>query len=149
MVRPEGDIMSTLQRRDPRRPLNDLFDWAENLPSLFTWPPAPMRAVRIEEFSEEGRYVVRAELPGLDPDNDIKVEVAKGILTIAATRQQAEHHAGHSEFHYGSLTRQVLLPDGADTDAVSARYNAGILEVAVPISTKPSDTRTVRIEHAD
>ena len=138
--------MTTLQRRDGRRQLADLFDWAEGLPNLFTMP---MRGVRIEEFTEEDKYVVRAELPGLDPAKDIKVEVANGMLTISATRQQEEHDGARSEFHYGTLTRRVLLPDGADEKAVVARYTAGILEVTVPISAKAAEARTITIEHTD
>ena len=140
--------MSMLQHRDNRRQLADLFDWAENLPSVFTWPAA-IRGVRIEEFAESDRYVVRAELPGLDPDKDIKVEVANGMLTIAASRQQEEHAGGRSEFHYGALTRRVTLPEGADETAVVAKYNAGILEVSVPISVKPAEGRTIAIERTE
>jgi len=140
--------MTTLQQRDPRHQLADLFDWAESLPSPFTWP-AMMRGVRIEAFSDDGKYVVRAELPGLDPAKDIKVEVANGVLTVAATRQQEEHDGAHSEFHYGTLTRRVMLPDGADESAVVAKYTAGILEVTVPISQKAVEARTVPVGHAE
>ncbi|WP_329000978.1 Hsp20/alpha crystallin family protein [Kribbella sp. NBC_00709] len=140
--------MTTLQHRDGRRQFADLLDWAEGLPSLFT-VPAVMRDVRIEEFTSDGRYVVRAELPGLDPAKDIKVEVANGILTVTATRQQEEHDGTHSEFHYGTLLRKVLLPEGADEKTVAAKYTAGILEVTVPISAKPAEARTIAIEHTD
>jgi len=138
--------MTTLQRRDGRRQLADLFDWAEGLPNLFTMP---MRGVRIEEFTEEDKYVVRAELPGLDPAKDIKVEVANGMLTISATRQQEEHDGARSEFHYGALTRRVVLPDGADEQAVVAKYTAGILEVTVPLSAKAAEARSITIDHTD
>jgi HSP20 family protein len=140
--------MTTLQHRDSRRQLAELFDWTEGLPSLFTMPAA-MRGVRIEEFTSDDKYVVRAELPGLDPAKDIKVEVANGMLTVTATRQQEEHDGARSEFHYGTLTRRVLLPDGADEQAVVAKYAAGILEVTVPISAKTAETRTITIEHTD
>jgi HSP20 family protein len=140
--------MTTLQHRDNRRQFADLFDWAEGLPSLFTMP-AMMRGVRIEEFSADDKYVVRAELPGLDPAKDVKVEVANGMLTIAATRQQEEHDGTRSEFHYGTFTRRVLLPDGADEKAVVAKYTAGILEVTVPITAKSAEARTITIEHTD
>lgn len=141
-------MVTTLQHRDSRRQFADLFDWAEGLPNLFTLP-ATMRGVRIEEFTDDDKYVVRAELPGLDPEKDIKVEVANGMLTISATRLQEEHDAARSEFHYGTLTRRVLLPDGADEKAVVAKYTAGILEVTVPISAKPAETRAITIEHTD
>jgi HSP20 family protein len=140
--------MTTLQHRDPRRQFADLFDWAEGLPSLFPMP-AMMRGVRIEEFSDDDKYVIRAELPGVDPAKDVKVEVANGMLTISATRQQEEHDGARSEFHYGTLTRRVLLPDGADEKAVVAKYTAGILEVTVPISAKAAEARTITIEHTD
>lgn len=141
-------MASTLQHRDNRRQWVDLFDWAEGLPSLFT-VPAAMRGVRIEEFTDADKYVVRAELPGLDPEKDVKVEVANGMMTITATRQQEEHDGARSEFHYGTLARRVLLPDGADEQAVVAKYTAGILEVTVPISAKPAEARTIPIEHTD
>lgn len=140
--------MTTMQHRDNRRQFADLFDWAEGMPNMFAWP-ATLRSVRIEAFSDDDKYVVRAELPGMDPDKDIKVEVANGILTIAATRQQEEHDGGHSEFRYGSLTRRVMLPDGADEGAVAAKYIAGILEVTVPISAKPEEARAITIEQTD
>jgi HSP20 family molecular chaperone IbpA len=141
-------MATALQHRDSRRQFTDLFDWAEGLPSLFT-VPATMRGVRIEEFADGDKYVVRAELPGLDPEKDIKVELANGMLTISATRQQEEHDGARSEFHYGTLTRRVLLPDGADEQAVVAKYAAGILEVTVPISAKAAEARTITIEHTD
>lgn len=140
--------MTTLQHRDSRRQLADLFDWAEGLPSLFTMP-AMMRDVRIEAFTDDGKYVVRAELPGLDPAKDIKVEVANGVLTVTATRLQEEHDGAHSEFRYGTLLRKVLLPEGADEKAVAAKYTAGILEVTVPVSAKSAETHTIAIEHTD
>ena len=138
--------MTTLEHKDNRRQFADLFDWADSLPSLFTWPAA-MRGVRIEEFADDNAYVVRAELPGLDPAKDIKVEVANGMMTITATRQQEEHDGARSEFHYGSLTRRVLLPDGADEAKVEAKYAAGILEVRVPITAMAAGARTIKIEH--
>lgn len=136
--------MTTLVRREVRHPLAELFDWTDSLPSMLAWPP--MRGVRIEEFIEDGRYVVKAELPGLDPAKDVKVEVANGLLTITATRERQEHDGARSEFHYGSLTRQVMLPDGADEAAIQATYDAGILEVSVPVTAKSAETRTVPIE---
>ena len=34
--------------------------------------------VPVEEVAEDNRYVIRAELPGLDPDEDIEVTVEAG-----------------------------------------------------------------------
>ncbi|GAA0927650.1 Hsp20/alpha crystallin family protein [Kribbella koreensis] len=136
--------MTTLERKDGRHQFADLFDWADSLPNMFSWPAA-IRGVRIEEYADGDRYVVKAELPGIDPEPDLKVEVANGILTIAATRRQEEHTGTRTEFHYGSLTRRIFLPEGADESAVTAQYDAGILEVSVPTTTRSVETRTVPI----
>ena len=45
--------------------------------------------LRTEEYQEGDTTVVRAELPGIDPDKDIEVTVAGGVLRIHARREQA------------------------------------------------------------
>ena len=59
---------------------------------------------------KEGVYEVRAELPGVDPTDDIEVTVRDGQLTIKAERTQTSESNGHSEFSYGSFVRTVALP---------------------------------------
>ena len=69
---------------------------------------------RLEESIRDDRYVIRAELPGLDPGNDIEVTVDGRILTIRAERRQQDKGPYRSEFRYGSLARAVRLPAGVD-----------------------------------
>jgi HSP20 family protein len=129
--------MATLERRSHAQ-FPDLFDWL-NAPWPARWPFGA-GAFRVEDYTQNGSYVVRAELPGLDPDKDIDIAVDAGILTIQAERRE-EHKAGHrSEFHYGSLVRSITLPPGADPDHIKASYDQGILEVSVPVAkqAKPS-----------
>lgn len=47
-------------------------------------------AIRIEDFRDNGNYVLRVELPGMDPDKDIKISVAGNDLSIAAERARGE-----------------------------------------------------------
>lgn len=93
--------------------------------------------IRVEEEHEDGAIVVRAELPGMDPDKDIDVTVTEGMLEITAHREQREETEEkgrvRSEFHYGSFLRRLSLPPGASDD-VSATYHDGILEVRVPVA---------------
>jgi HSP20 family protein len=123
--------MTTLTRRDPRRAL-DLFDWLEGPWSLFR--PVGAHPVRVEDYVQDGRYVVRAELPGLDPETDLEVTVSHGTLTIRAERHEESRSRLHSEFRYGSFTRSLPLPAGADDDSFEAVYDNGILEVSAVIS---------------
>jgi HSP20 family protein len=100
-------------------------------------------------MARDNRYVIRAELPGLDPEKDIEVTVEDRALTIHAERRQEDSGSYRSEFRYGSLTRLVRLPARADAKDVTARYDRGVLEVSVPLhEAKPEDKR-VPIENAD
>ena len=109
------DIMAKLPR--PQAPARframfpDLADWLE---APWTGPPPFMAAqtFRVEEVAQDNRYVIRAELPGLDPDEDIEVTVDGRNLTIQAERRQEDSGPSRSEFRYGSLTRLVRLPPG-------------------------------------
>ena len=126
----------------------DLADWLE---SPWTGPPPFLmgQVFRLEESIRDGRYVIRAELPGLDPDNDIEVSVEGRILTIRAERRQQDTGRYRSEFRYGSLERAVWLPAVVDPADVTARYDKGVLEVSVPVeAVKPEGTR-IPIEDAD
>ena len=73
--------------------------------------------MKVEEFVEDGTYVIRAEIPGIDPDKDVDITVADGILHLTATREERseeERPEGYrTEFHYGSLRRSIRLPEGA------------------------------------
>ncbi|MDQ2876374.1 MAG: Hsp20/alpha crystallin family protein [Actinomycetota bacterium] len=92
--------MATLERRQYLTRLPDLLDWTE-LPRAAMLPFAPGHAFRVEDYAEDGRYVVRAELPGLDPARDIEITADAGILRIRAERRE-QHQGGHlSEFRYG------------------------------------------------
>ncbi|HAM02806.1 MAG TPA: heat-shock protein Hsp20 [Acidimicrobiaceae bacterium] len=99
--------------------------------------------IKVEEFVDGDQFVLRAELPDVDPDKDVEVTVSDGMLHIHAERQEkSEHHdkEGYSsEFRYGSLRRSFTLPAGTQEDEVEASYRDGILEVRVPTTgTKAS-----------
>ena len=126
----------------------DLADWLE---SPWAGPPPFMVAqtFRVEEMVRDNRYVIRAELPGLDPEKDIEVTVEGRTLTIQAVRRQEDNGPYRSEFRYGSLTRLFRLPARVDPKDVNARYEKGVLEVSVPErEVKPEGTQ-VPIENAD
>jgi HSP20 family protein len=97
------------------------------------WPFGDHHPVRIEDFQEDGKYVLRAELPGMDPDKDIHIAVHGNEMTITAERTVETHDKHHSEFSYGKFARTVRLPAGALADEVAASYANGVLEVTVPL----------------
>src|SRR5215472_17613106 len=58
-------------------------------------PFRPAQTFRVEDYTEDGKYVIRAELPGLDPD-DVQVTVESGMLTIRAERREETKQNRHS-----------------------------------------------------
>lgn len=128
--------MTSLARRPVGALLPDLWDMFEA-----SWPFQSRHPIHIEDFVEEGAYVVRAELPGLDAAKDIDVSAASGVLTITAKREETTKEQHRTEFHYGSFTRAVTLPAGADAEKISAKYEKGILEVRVPLAAAPEERK--------
>jgi len=81
--------------------------------------------------------VVRAEMPGINPDTDVEIDITDHALHIHAERRQEskteENGRFRSEFHYGSFSRTVPLPAGVSKADIKATYTDGILQVRVPI----------------
>jgi HSP20 family protein len=138
-------MMSTLVRRDYRSPLAEMIDWLEA--PWTSLRPVSGHPMRMEDFVRDGSYVIRAELPGIDPDRDLEVTVANGILRIKAERREERSDKHHSEFHYGTFSRSVTLPAGADEEHVEAIYGRGILEVTVKLAedTASKTARTIPV----
>lgn len=122
--------------------MSSLTTRTSTFPELFRmleggWPFMPMgdrHPVRIEEYrDDDDNYVLRAELPGMDPEKDIDISLVGNELSIVAERTVEKRDKTRSEFSYGSFARVIQLPAGAMLDKISARYEAGILEVTVPL----------------
>ncbi len=84
--------------------------------------------------SEGEGWRLELAAPGLEKSS-FQLNVEGSILTVEATytsREEEGVKALRREFGYGKLRRSFRLPDNADTSAISARYEAGILYVSVP-----------------
>ena len=94
--------------------------------------------------------VVRLELPGVDVEKDVNVEVDKGQLVIRGERrdERAEEKDGRtlSEVRYGSFRRSFKLPAHVTSDAISASYDAGVLTVRVAGAHKGAEAQRIAIE---
>ena len=85
--------------------------------------------------------VVRVQLPGVDVDKDVNVEVDRGRLVIhgehrdehAVNEGEAGANDGRTlrEIRYGSFRRSFQLPANVTSEAISASYDAGVLTVRV------------------
>ncbi len=126
--------------------LSELVELFDNLPSFPALRPFfDNRAIRVEDELHDDMYEIRAELPGVDPEEDIEVTVCDGRVTITAERSRPGDNCGRSEFSYGSFSRSLPLPDGADEDDVNAIYDRGILTVSVPLSDENRVEKVIEV----
>ncbi|HEX7165100.1 MAG TPA: Hsp20/alpha crystallin family protein [Trebonia sp.] len=123
--------MSNMLRRDPRTVIPDFIDWFEE--PFLTLKPYLGQPIRIEDYIEDGHYVVRAEIAGIDPDKNLEVSAGAGYLSIRASRSSRVESRHRSEFRYGSFSRTLELPPGADASDVTADYTDGILTIKVAL----------------
>ncbi len=112
-------------------PDSSTSDWPGSPLSTLHQLAQPVRSIPVEQYPDEASYVVRFEVPGVDPAQDLTVSVQAGTLTV-----QIEHpHTGpedkQSEFQYGRFARSIALPLGADVSDVSATCHNGILTVRI------------------
>ena len=136
------------------------WDW----PDLLGWPFGEEHrslaerlfgaedVLRVEAYQEGGELVIRAEMPGIDPDKDVDIAVADGMLTIQAERREEKKQEGkagyRSEFRYGMFRRTMPLPAGVKEDDIKASYVDGILEVRVPAAEQPAPAvRKIPVSH--
>jgi len=126
--------------------LPEFADFFSAFPSFGVLRPVlDSRMMRLEDEMKDGRYVVRAELPGIDPEKDVDVTVRDGRLTIKAERTEKSEGNGRSEFVYGAFVRTVELPAGADEGDITASYDKGILTVSVAVSDAPPTEKRIAV----
>lgn len=143
--------MSEVSRRGQFPLLPELGDLLDPFHLLWGGRPATDAfGIRLETHFEEGACVVRAELPGIDPEKDVEVTVTDGILTIHAQRTEERETRHHSEFRYGTYSRSLRLPETAKQDEITATYKGGILTVTIRLEeTAKSASRTIKVEPAE
>lgn len=141
--------MTEITRRKHSAPLSDLFDWFEHsLPARDWRREGFANMMRVEDRLEQDKYTLRAELPGIDPEKDVEITVADGVLTISAERREEKADKDRTEFRYGSFVRRLDLPKGAKEEGLKAAYKDGILEVVVPLAAEASKARKIPVSRA-
>jgi HSP20 family protein len=125
-------------------------DWFDRLGQSF-WRAAGAGLIKVEETTKDGKMTVRAEAPGVDPDNDIDISVENDRLRISVRRTEKQENKDkdhyRSEFSYGSFTRSIQLPPGTTDDAITATYRDGIIEVTIPAPQPATSAKKIEISH--
>jgi HSP20 family protein len=100
---------------------------------------------RFDERWEDGELVIQVELPGIDPDKDLELAVADGLLHIEAHHREdtTTEEGGYvwREIRHGSFVRTLPLPAGVSEADVKATYKDGNLAVRVPAPAPQPTTK--------
>ena len=124
----------------------DLFDWSNrNYSETNTTVPS----VNIKENADA--FNVEMAVPGFDK-KDFKIALDHNVLTISSEKKdenetkEGERFTRH-EYSYQSFSRSFTLPEAANGDKISAKYDNGILNVEIPKreEAKPKPMRQIAI----
>ena len=136
------DEVSTARREVDR--VFDRFFSQGAAQGMTVWAPA----VDVRETNDE--LQVTAELPGLAPQ-DVNVTVENGVLTISGEKKQEVREGTEDsnyylyERRYGRFERSFSLPRTVNADQVKARFDNGVLTIALP-KAEAAKPRKVQIE---
>ena len=129
-----------LMRTDPFRDLDRL---TQQVFGTATRPACmPMDAWRSGDV-----FHIEFDLPGVSTDT-IDLDVERNVLTVRAERGQPSNDDAEmiaAERPRGVFSRQVILGDNLNLDAVEATYNDGVLHLTVPVAEK-AKPRKISIE---
>ncbi len=130
-------------------PFSDLAELRERLDRALEERGDDLWAPRIDVVEEEERIVLRADLPGMTPE-DVTIEVEDGVLTVSGTRTEEKEEKGkrfvRRERRSGSFSRSMTLPKGVDPRAIEASAEHGVLEVTIPVPERRPTASRVEIK---
>jgi HSP20 family protein len=118
-----------LVRFDPFRDFDRLA--GEMLGAARTPALMPMDCLRAGDT-----VIVRFDLPGIDADS-LEVSTENNTLTVRAERHRRDPEGVAyllSERPSGSYSRQLVLGEGLDVEAIRAEYRDGVLTLTVPVA---------------
>jgi HSP20 family protein len=126
--------------------LDHLFGEAFNSPEASSAPSVAW-VPRVDIHEEKDRFVVLADVPGVEP-KDIDITADNGVLTVRGERRsekrETENGYERLERTSGSFLRRFKLPEGANTESITAKQTNGVLEVSIP-KTPTAQPRKIAI----
>ncbi len=109
------------------KPWNEWFDGGLSARTL------NVPAVNITEHKDE--YLVSLAVPGMKKD-DFQIDVDGNMLTISSekeeTKEEKEKKFTRKEYNYSSFSRTFTLPEEVNREKIEARYEDGVLKIALP-----------------
>lgn len=130
---------------------NPTLEWEKEVEKIFdafsknnSWSPAT------EIVDEEKAFILSMDIPGINKEN-LDIEVKENKLFVSGERKQLERdeRSGvvRSEKRYGKFSRVFTLPQNVNAELIEARFENGVLEIALPKEEK-AQPRKITISEA-
>ena len=148
--------MNNIIRRDPFREMMTLRSTMDRLfdnaffGAPWEWEPLAGN-LPLDVAESENEFVVKVSLPGINPD-DLDITFSGKTLTIKGETKGEEEKEGVQyhlrERRYGSFARSVTLPTLIQSDAIQAKYEAGVLTLHLP-KTEEVKPKRIAVNRVD
>jgi HSP20 family protein len=140
------NLLRTKPREKALAPSNVLMRMRDEMDRMFDrWFDRPMELAwpangeswnpTLDVIDNEAEITIKAEVPGIAA-KDVNVSVSGNVLTLSGQKDESKEEKGEnyyvSERRFGSFQRSVELPEGADTERVTAEQDNGVLTVKIP-----------------
>jgi HSP20 family protein len=148
-------IMSLIKRESNLPTWSNFFgdflnrDWNDWSNQHYSLTNTTLPSVNIKETEDD--FFVQMAAPGMVKD-DFKIELTNNLLTISSEKQSEnqfkdKERITRCEFSYQSFSRSFVLPAIVDNERIEAKYENGILSIAIPKKeeAKPKPTRKIMV----
>jgi HSP20 family protein len=129
-----------LMRSDPFRELDRLTQ------QVFGTTARPA-AMPMDAWKQGNEFIVEFDLPGVAPES-VDLDVERNVLTVKAERKPVTGENTEmiaAERPAGVFSRQLILGDTLDTENVRASYDAGVLQLRIPVAEQ-AKPRKIEVE---
>ena len=154
LKRADNERNKSLRERDPF--FGSFFNEMENLFEDF-WGSnfladveGSSRRCSVDISENEDKFIVEAELPGIDEEN-LEVKLDQDILTISAQREEKDEEKDEEKNYYrkeirkGRFERRFRLPDNIDQDEIKANLQNGMLKITLPKSEEAKTVKNIEV----
>ena len=126
-------------RYEPFSLVDQVFNGLLSERGLGAGTPVAAWTPRVDVKEEENRFVIHADVPGVDP-KDIEITLEDGVLTLKGERkgESRSEQDGWTRVERvaGSFSRRFTLPETVDAEGVAAKGEHGVLEIVIPKQAK-------------
>tara|TARA_B100002019_G_scaffold274593_1_gene271720 strand:- start:350 stop:838 length:489 start_codon:yes stop_codon:yes gene_type:complete len=107
-----------------------------------------MTVPRANVIKNENGYSIELAAPGFSRD-EFELSVDNNTLTVSVNTEDTpdyEKSVTMREYKFQSFTRSWTLPENSNVEGVTARYDAGILYVDVPVESQRRGKTTISVQ---